>query len=145
MGTLDWQQVGDEFHAETRWGTAIIIERRQTPSPWLAAKQLVRFTAQIADASGAVLASSTDGYGPDDFGEFADAEDFLLLRLAEFGSEPPASDPVTGVVGLAEAETAYPGLAFTLDYCARHLPPDADPVHLKRLEIIKSLIYDKIA
>jgi hypothetical protein len=145
MSAFDWRQAGTEFRAETRWGTAIISEHRQAPSPWLPAKQLVRFTARIEDDSGAMLASSTDSNSPGDFGEFADAEDFLLLRLAEFGAEPPAIDPDTGVVDLARAEVAYPGLAFTLDYCARHLPPDADPVHLKRLEIIKSLIYDRIA
>ena len=115
MSAFDWQQVGDEFRAETRWGTAIISERRQVPSPWLPAKQLVRFTARIEDPSGNELASSTDSYGPVDFGEFADAEDFLLLRLAEFGAEPPAIDQETGAVDIAEAEVAYPGLAFTLD------------------------------
>ncbi|HEY8598861.1 MAG TPA: hypothetical protein VIL85_10555 [Thermomicrobiales bacterium] len=130
MATFSWQQVGDEFHAETRYGTAIIAEHDGV------------FTWRIEQSErGIAMRSDTVSSSPPYLDTFDDAERYVLMNLA-FLTEPPTVDPNNPREWLADFQNGSAGQRLSLDLGEQALPADTDPTFFVRLRLIRAILYE---
>jgi hypothetical protein len=128
-----WERAGEEWRADTRFGQAVVAPR-QGMYAW-----------RIEHPSGAVLPAGVEGYDPADlaFAAPARAREFVTTQLARL-ADPPTLDTDDEFLLSRYAEADFPFLAFTLDVCAQSLPPETDPVHGRRLDVLKTDLFLKV-
>jgi hypothetical protein len=120
LEALDWQQIGNQFIAQTEHGRAVIVESRV--KKWGSYGGSISHTPSLELPFGVII------QGPSSV-DFMAAERWIIERLHAL------NHPTGGELDLEN-------LQLTLQLCKNALPSDSDPMHYLRLEWIDSEISD---
>jgi hypothetical protein len=127
---FSWSKVGNEAHAETRFGTVSIFEDNGD------------YLWRIAQPNIGVLIESDKGTyaGPNRLHSFEYAEKLLLINLA-FLTEPPTVNPDDPTSWLADSAAEHAGKKHSFALGLRALPQDIDPAITARLRMAWILLF----
>jgi len=122
---LNWtEQESNLYFANTSQGNAVVEEEIPVRSRFRL-NPISTYKARIEHSTGAVYKSL------ETFSEFENAEDWVQQTLAELQDS-------------RIAEYYLSNIHFTLSICRSSLPPNADPVHLARLEYLEMCMDDAL-